>query len=271
MSQRNVTKLEKPAVRRTLRRFWEVTRMKPGAAVLAVFTSVAYIALLVFVNTWVMGLIVDRVQAAPVAADDVWTVFGPYILALLAVNLIGQACSKLQDYAVYKLQINGNYHLARLCFDTLSNQSMTFHTSRFGGALVSQTSKFMSGYTQMVDVVVYSLIPTIASTACTFIALAPAVPAYAAALAVMLVVYVIVATRMYQRILPLPRKRQKRKTASPACCQTPSQTSWPSRPADEKTLKRTSSTKRTLTPCAPRAARCEPPCSAASPPAASSP
>ena len=49
---------------------------------LAVFTSVAYIALLVFVNTWVMGLIVDRVQAAPVAADDVWTVFGPYILAL---------------------------------------------------------------------------------------------------------------------------------------------------------------------------------------------
>ena len=77
MSQRNVTKLEKPAVRRTLRRFWEVTRMKPGAAALAVFTSVAYIALLVFVNTWVMGLIVDRVQAAPVAADDVWTVFDP--------------------------------------------------------------------------------------------------------------------------------------------------------------------------------------------------
>lgn len=203
MSQRNVQKLEKPAVQRTLRRFWEVTRMKPGAAFLAVFTSIAYVALLIFVNTWVMGLIVDRVQASPVAADQVWEVFGPYILALLLVNLVGQVCSKLQDYAVYKMQINGNYHLARLCFDTLSNQSMTFHTSRFGGALVSQTSKFMSGYTQMVDVVVYSLIPTIASTACTFIALAPAVPAYAAALAVMLVIYVIVATRMYQRILPL--------------------------------------------------------------------
>lgn len=51
MSQRNVTKLEKPAVKRTLRRFWEVTRMKPGAAALAVFTSVAYVALLIFVNT----------------------------------------------------------------------------------------------------------------------------------------------------------------------------------------------------------------------------
>lgn len=65
MSQRNVQKLEKPAVKRTLRRFWEVTRMVPGAAFLAVFTSVAYVALLIFVNTWVMGLIVDRVQASP--------------------------------------------------------------------------------------------------------------------------------------------------------------------------------------------------------------
>ena len=46
MSQRNVQKLEKPAVKRTLRRFWEVTRMVPGAAFLAVFTSVAYVALL---------------------------------------------------------------------------------------------------------------------------------------------------------------------------------------------------------------------------------
>lgn len=95
MSQRNVQKLEKPAVKRTLRRFWEVTRMVPGAAFLAVFTSVAYVALLIFVNTWVMGLIVDRVQAAPVPADKVWEVFGPYILALLLVNLVGQICSKL--------------------------------------------------------------------------------------------------------------------------------------------------------------------------------
>ena len=203
MSQRNVSKLEKDAVRRTLRRFWDVTRKKPGAAALAVFTSVAYIVLLTYVNTWVMGLIVDRVQAEPVAANQVWEVFGGYILALLAVNAVGQICSKLQDYAVYKLQINGNYTLARLCFDTLSNQSMTFHTSRFGGSLVSQTSKFMSGYTQMVDVVVYSLIPTVASTVATIVALLPVVPSYVALLAVMLVGYVFIATKMYQRILPL--------------------------------------------------------------------
>ena len=150
-----------------------------------------------------MALIVDRVQAGPVAGDQVFEVFGPYILALVLVNLVGQILSKLQDYTVYKLEIAGNYHLARLCFDTLSNQSMTFHTSRFGGSLVSQTSRFMSGYTGLVDVTVYSLIPTITSVVCTVAALAPVVPTFTVILVGIMVVYIAFVWLMYKRIMPL--------------------------------------------------------------------
>ena len=203
MSQRSSAPLRKDLVRRTLSRFWWVTKKKPFATFMAVFTSVAYTALLTYANTWMMGKIVDRVQAEPVSADQVFTVFGPYILALLVINAVGQACSKLQDWSVMELELNGNYHLARLCFDTLSNQSMTFHTSRFGGALVSQTSRFMSGYTGLVDVVVYSLIPTIASIFCTIITLAPVAPLFVAILFALLTLYVVVAYTMYEKILPL--------------------------------------------------------------------
>ena len=206
MAQRNVAPLQRSTVRRTLRRFWDVTRMQPGITALAVITSAGYIALLTYANTYVMGLIVDRVQASPVPAEQVVPVFGPYVVALLAVNAVGQAFSKLQDYAVYKLEINGNYHLSRLCFDTLSNQSMTFHTSRFGGSLVSQTTRFTGGYTALVDVVVYSLIPTVASVVCTFVTLAPVVPSYMAILTVLLVAYVAVATHLYHKILPLSQR-----------------------------------------------------------------
>lgn len=66
---------------------------------------------------------------------------------------------------------------------------MTFHTSRFGGALVSQTSRFMSGYTGLVDVVVYSLIPAIASIICTIVTLAPVAPLFVAILFALLAVY----------------------------------------------------------------------------------
>ena len=203
VAQRKTGKLDPGITRRTLRRFWDVTREQPGIAALSVISSVGYIVLLSFVNTYVMGLIVDRVQAGHVTPVQVWRVFGPYIVALVIVNAVGQVLSKLQDYSVYKLEIHGNYRLSRLCFDTLSNQSMTFHNSRFGGSLVSQTSRFTAGYTGLVDVVVYSLIPTVASVVCTIVMLAPTVPAYVAILFVALVIYVAIAYRLYKRILPL--------------------------------------------------------------------
>ena len=203
MSQRSTSPLSRSTVRRTLQRFWGVTRTQPLIVFLSVFSSAGYIFLLTFANTYVMALIVDRVQAGPVAGDQVFEVFGPYILALVLVNLVGQILSKLQDYTVYKLEIAGNYHLARLCFDTLSNQSMTFHTSRFGGSLVSQTSRFMSGYTGLVDVTVYSLIPTITSVICTVAALAPVVPTFTVILVCIMVVYIAFVWIMYKRIMPL--------------------------------------------------------------------
>ena len=203
MSQRSTSPLKRSTVRRTLQRFWDVTRTQPLIVFLSVFSSAGYIFLLTFANTYVMALIVDRVQAGPVAGDQVFEVFSPYILALVLVNLVGQILSKLQDYTVYKLEIAGNYHLARLCFDTLSNQSMTFHTSRFGGSLVSQTSRFMSGYTGLVDVTVYSLIPTITSVVCTVAALAPVVPTFTVILVGIMVVYIAFVWLMYKRIMPL--------------------------------------------------------------------
>lgn len=180
-----------------------MTKQKPGAFALSVIASVGYIALLTFANTYVMGLIVDRIQASPVTPDEVFSVFGPYILALLIVNAVGQTLSKLQDYAVYKLEINGDYQLSRLCFDTLSNQSMTFHTGRFGGSLVSQTSRFVSGYSGLVDVLTYSLWPTLASVILTIAMLAPAAPTFVLILIAMLVIYIVYAYTMYRRILPL--------------------------------------------------------------------
>lgn len=203
MSQRNTSPLKRSTVRRTLQRFWDVTRTQPLIVFLSVFSSAGYIFLLTFANTYVMALIVDSVQAGPVAGDQVFEVFGSYILALVLVNLVGQILSKLQDYTVYKLEIAGNYHLARLCFDTLSNQSMTFHTSRFGGSLVSQTSRFMSGYTGLVDVTVYSLIPTITSVICTVAALAPVVPTFTVILVCIMAVYIVFVWLMYKRIMPL--------------------------------------------------------------------
>lgn len=169
----------------------------------AVLVTLGFVFFLSYMNPFIVGKIVDLVSAGRVEPDQVLAVFGPYMVALVAVNVLGQACSKLQDYFAAKVEIRANYELATMAFDTLSNQSMTFHTNRFGGSLVSQTQKFLSAYTTLMDSFVYAVIPIVSAAVFTVTLLSPLVPAYVVLLVCLLAVYVVVAFKLYKRILPL--------------------------------------------------------------------
>ncbi|MEG2557852.1 MAG: ABC transporter ATP-binding protein, partial [Raoultibacter sp.] len=190
-------------VRRTLHRYWSVTALQWPMFLLAVLSTSGFVFFLSYGNPFIVGLVIDRVNVGGVAPEQVFSAFGPYILALIATNVLGQICSKLQDYSIWKLEIRANYELATNVFDILSNQSMTFHSNRFGGSLVSQTSKFLSGYTTLIESFVYAAIPIMCSAIFTITLLAPRVPFYVMPLACLLVIYVAVSYKLYRRILPL--------------------------------------------------------------------
>lgn len=171
--------------------------------VLDVAVTLGYVFFLTFASPLIVGQIVDMVGAGGVGPDEVLTAFGPYILALIGVNIAGQVCSKLQDYACAKLEIRAGYELGRLAFDTLSNQSMTFHTNRFGGSLVSSTQKFISAYSLLMDNFTYSALPTAATAVLTICMLAPLAPAYVVVLLVVLIAYVAIVFKLYRKILPI--------------------------------------------------------------------
>ncbi len=191
---------------RTLHYFWRATRNHGLLFAAAMLSTIGFCGFLTYGNPYVMSLIVDRVSAGSVSADQVFPVFGPYIAALILINLCGQACSKLQDYTVWKLQISVNYDLATTCFDTLANQSMSFHSNRFGGTLVSQTSKFMNAYTLLVNTITFPFLPVVCSVVFTCTLLLPLVPVYVGILMVLLAVYATVSYLMYKRILHLNEK-----------------------------------------------------------------
>ncbi len=195
--------------RRTLHYFWLATRRHFGLFALLVFSTLFFGGFQTYMNPFVMGLIVDQVSAAPVAADQVFVVFGPYIAALVLVNICGQTCSKLQDYSLWKLEIAVSYDLATMSFDALSNQSMTFHSNRFGGTLVSQTSKFMAAYNQLVEALVHPFLPVFGSVVFVCVLLGPRVPLYVVILMALFAVYATVSYIMYKRILHLNEKAAK--------------------------------------------------------------
>lgn len=192
--------------RRTLHYYWVVTRKHIGLFTSLILATVAFVALLSYGNPYVMSLVVDRVSAGPVAADEVFSVFGPYIIALIAINVLGQVASKFQDYTMYRLQIAAAYDLATMSFDTLCNQSMSFHSDRFGGTLVSQTTKFMSAYQLLLETITFPFLPVMCSVVFTVAVLAPRVPVYVAILMALLLIYACVSYYMYKRILSLNEK-----------------------------------------------------------------
>ncbi|MBS6941212.1 MAG: ABC transporter ATP-binding protein [Slackia piriformis] len=189
--------------RRTLHYYWQVTRRHFGLFSLLMASTFLFVALLSYGNPYVMSLIVDKVSAGSVSPDQVFSAFGPFIFALIAINVCGQAASKLQDYAMYKLQIAASYDLATMSFDALCNQSMSFHSNRFGGTLVSQTTKFMSAYQLLLETITFPFLPVVCSVVFTCAILAPRVPVYVAILMVLLAVYAGVSYYMYKRILHL--------------------------------------------------------------------
>lgn len=189
--------------KRTLHYYWQVTRRHFGLFSLLMVSTFLFVALLSYGNPYVMSLVVDKVSAGPVPSDQVFSTFGPFIFALIAINVCGQAASKLQDYAMYKLQIAASYDLATMSFDALCNQSMSFHSNRFGGTLVSQTAKFMSAYQLLLETITFPFLPVACSVVFTCVILAPRVPVYVAILMVLLAVYACVSYYMYKRILHL--------------------------------------------------------------------
>ncbi len=189
--------------RRTLHYYWAVTCKHKGYFIGLIVCTFSYIALLSYANPLVMSMIVDRVSESPVPADQVLYVFAPYILGLLAVNVVGQGASKLQDYMLFKLEIAVSYDLSTICFDALCNQSMTFHSNRYGGTLVSQTNKFTSAYNQIIENMNWPFLAVFTSIVSTCVVLIPRVPQYVVVLLALLVVYAAVSYLMYKRILNL--------------------------------------------------------------------
>ena len=98
--------------RRTLHYYWLATKKHFGLFALVIGSTIGFSGFLTYGNPYIMSKIVDRVSAGAVPADQVFEVFGPFVIAMILINLLGQTCSKLQDFALWRLEIAVNYDLA---------------------------------------------------------------------------------------------------------------------------------------------------------------
>jgi ATP-binding cassette subfamily B protein len=61
------------------------------------------------------------------------------------------------------MEVAGQRDLYQRIFSALTKQSLGFHSDRFGGALVSQTTKLVGAFERFWDTIIFQLIPSVAS------------------------------------------------------------------------------------------------------------
>lgn len=196
-----MAKKETNTALRTLHYYWQATKPQLGTFILAALSSLGYILFLSFGNPYAVSLIVNRVSQGTVAQSDLWATFAFPIILLITFNIAGQVLSKLQDYTISRLEIGVEYRLRTRVFATLTNQSMLFHSNRFGGSLVGQANRFDDAYDILLEAIMFAGIPVASSAFFAVCFLAPVVPVYAILLALFVVIYVIVVWRMFRRVL----------------------------------------------------------------------
>ncbi len=87
--------------------------------------------------------------------------FVPYFLAFAVSMVAGVILWRLQGFYVWLLEIKVRRDIANDLYDHLQSQSQQFHANRFGGALVSQSNKFINAYERLMDELIWNIIPSL--------------------------------------------------------------------------------------------------------------
>lgn len=191
-------------VNQTLRLYWdEVGRHKQFFVplVLCMPTAMFFNS---YATAWVIAEVINKLTSSHIPADQLWSTFTPWIIAyIVSIGLGELVLWRLVIFLIWKLEAQVVYGLNQRGFDTLAQQSMDFHNSRFGGSLVSQVNKFSKAYVTLMDVLIYNMIPLVASFVFTFAILGPKLPLFALGLAALAAVFMLIAIFSFRNVRAL--------------------------------------------------------------------
>lgn len=129
----------------------------------------------------------------------------PYFIGYVAVNLAAMVLWRTQAYAAWKYSIMVEKDMMDHIFNHLQHMDSTFHANRFGGALVSQTNKFVNAYDGFMSNFNWNILNGVTAYIASLIVLFVANPIYAAIFLGISIVYVIVIGKQMRKQMPYNR------------------------------------------------------------------
>jgi ATP-binding cassette subfamily B protein len=192
--------------RRTLHYFWEASKKYKLLAIGTLLSTPIVVVVRTAIIPLVFANMIDKISSG-IPNDQIIPTLLPSAIMLIVCHIIGSIILgwlRIRWLWIFELKVM--YELATRSFNTVSAQSMQFHSDRFSGSLVSQTNKFIGAFERFFDLLTFDilyLLIMIISTTCVLLTRAPL---FALGLLIFIVLYVLCAAVTFKKISHLSRE-----------------------------------------------------------------
>lgn len=166
-----------------------------------------------FVGPYVISILLGQLQNGSISLESSW----PLIVAYATTQLFGEVIGwRINLYTIWTMEVLVRKDFYHKILDTLSKHSMNFHNNRFGGALVSQSTKLIGAFERFWDTLSFQLMPSITSVLGAITIMSFIFWQYAIVLAVLSAIFVlsiVIGSRFMAKLAIADSKAQTRVNA----------------------------------------------------------
>jgi len=199
----------KPNSKEIFRLFWKTSEPYKHRRNLAIFFAMLTLVVTIFVGPLIIAQLLSIIQHNQLHdAKNLWTLIALYSVSGLWSSVIGW---RLVLYLVWTFETAMQRDLYAQCFSKLTNQTLFFHSNKFGGSLVSQTNKLVGAVESFWDTIIWSVLPLVVSLVGSIIILSTLLWQYALFLLIFSIVFSIV---VYYGSKPMAKLTKKEAKAS---------------------------------------------------------
>ena len=176
---------------------------------LAIFFAILTLVVTIFVGPLIIAQLLSIIQHNQLHdAKNLWILIALYGASELWSSVIGW---RLVLYLVWTFETAMQRDLYARCFSKLTNQTLFFHSNKFGGSLVSQTNKLVGAVESFWDTIIWSILPLVVSLVGSIIVLSTLLWQYALFLLIFSIVFSII---VYYGSKPMAKLTKKEAKAS---------------------------------------------------------
>lgn len=146
--------------KQTIKLLWQTAMKYPFRTIIAIIGTATTTVVGSFVGPYIISGLLNQLQTGTISISGSL----PLILMYTAAQVYSQILAwRINLFLTWTMETAAQRDLYQRIFSALTEQSLAFHSDRFGGALVSQTTKLIGSFERFWDTVIWQVVPSVTS------------------------------------------------------------------------------------------------------------